>query len=152
MVFEGIVEVFHGFWLVSMVFEGSFMIFHGFWLVSMVFQGGFMVFHGFCLVSIVFKVVLWFFMIFGWFPLFFNLIDLVLVSENLVLGKSIGFGEFGLGKKRWFLFWKIWSQFPFRKKVSILVPVEIWYRHSVTVMLCCLRDRRFTPNEPKESK
>ena len=47
MVFEGVLVVFHGFWLVSMVF-------HGFWLVSMVFQGSFMVFHGFWLVSMVF--------------------------------------------------------------------------------------------------
>ena len=74
----------------------------------------------------------------------------VLVLENLVSEKSIGFGEFGLGKKYWLRFRKIWSRFGFRKKISVLVSVEFWHFHSV-ILLCWWRDRRFTPNEPKAS-
>ena len=48
------------------------MVFHGFWLVSMVFQVSFMVFGWF---PWFFEVVSWFFMVFGWFPWFFKVVS-----------------------------------------------------------------------------
>ena len=83
--------------------------------------------------------------------------QLVPVSENLVSEKSLGFGfrKFGLGKKYWFRFRRIWSRiksigfgfgkFGLGKKVLVLVSENLvsekksryrfrskfWYRHSV---------------------